>query len=126
MKTLLAIAAATAALFTFGTTDARADHTHGSSRVLSNCGHCHQPVFAYYRPISYVNRCAVYGWVPAYHNHASSGISIRIQSGTTGSRYNYGYRTPSVSSHNVHRSLHDYRHVRSYPIYRGGSSRSCR
>ncbi|MCB1231328.1 MAG: hypothetical protein KDN19_13730 [Verrucomicrobiae bacterium] len=127
MKTILAIAAATAALFTFGAPKAEAGP---SCQVHSYCDHCHSPIYSYYRPIRYVNNCAVYGWVPSVHTncHSNSGLSIRFYSGPSSIRYyNYGYRSvPSYSRGCSSRSVQSYRSVRSYPVFRSRSFSHCR
>lgn len=101
MKTLLALAAATFALTTVAQPQAQAGHPQASScRVHSHCGQCRQPVYSYYRPVRYVNRVAVYAWVPSQHNQCRSGV--------TTSRY---HRGPSVS---IHSHNYGYSRLRSY------------
>ncbi len=133
MKTLLAIAAATATLFAFGTPDAQAGDR---CRVHSTCHQCHQPVYSYYRPVRYISHTPVYGWVPALHSGCrsqshgavSSGVTVRVYTGprTTG-YHNYGYRSvPSHRSVYSTRSLRDYHVHRSFPTTRYRSFSTCR
>lgn len=137
MKTILAIAAATVAAFTFGAPEANAGDR---CRVHSTCNHCHKPVYSYYRAVRYINATPVYAWVPSLHSSCrsacattpavrSSGVTVRYYSGPSVSTrtHNYGYRSvPSHRSTYSSRSLRSYHVHRSFPSVRFQSSRSCR
>lgn len=118
MKTFLALASAALALSAFGTSEVQAGNSN--SRVISTCDHCHKNVYAYYKPIRYVNRSAVYGWVPHYHDHNHVGFHNRAFRGcgpTPVQVYNYGYSSTWPMYYN--RQLRDYNVYRSYPTGRG-------
>ena len=127
MKKILALAAAAAALIAFAPAPAQAGTT---CKRISSCNHCGQSVFAYYRPVRYVNNCAVYGWVPSYHNHPS--VSLNFSFGTSPRYYssrgcspaprtNFGYSTRYYSV-----PTYSYRSYPTYPGYSLRSFRSCR
>ncbi|MBL9155774.1 MAG: hypothetical protein JNK37_25080 [Verrucomicrobiales bacterium] len=102
MKHLLALTLAAAAALTFGTADVQAGTT--ASRVHSSCGHCRQPVHAYYRPVRYVNSRAVYGWIPNYHGNCGSRTPVQVYNYGYGNRVTRYYTYPDVRSYNVYRN----------------------
>ncbi|MDF1740422.1 MAG: hypothetical protein P1U86_14780 [Verrucomicrobiales bacterium] len=99
MKKLLAIAAATAALFTFTPTPAEAGSSY-RSRAVGTCQHCRGKIYAYYRPINSYHGRTQYGWVTSQHTKCQQAAyaqrSRQLRS------YSHSYVRPS------------YGHSRSY------------
>jgi len=112
MKTLLALVAATVAIFTFGSASAQAGDSpsRGDHRYHSDCGNCKRPVYSYYRPVRYTNAGLVYGWMPYYHGRCR-GVSPNYI-------YHYGYGG-FPSRYSPFRSMRDFDFFRTYPTSRG-------
>lgn len=112
MKTLLSLAAATAAtLFACAPQPAQAGPSQAAHcKVHSTCGHCRQPVYTYYRPVRYVNHNPIYGWIPSHHSLCGARTPVQV--------YNYGYGAP-VTNYYTYPSVRSYNVYRSYPTSRG-------
>ncbi len=87
MKKLLAIVAATAALFTFTPTPAEAGSSY-RSKAVGTCQHCRGRIYAYYRPI---NR-SQYGWVTSQHSKCNAAYAQRSYQSRS---YSRSYARPS-------------------------------
>gem|GEM_PF-1811116 len=113
MKKLLAIAAATAALFTFTPTEAKAGHSY-QSRAVGTCQHCRGKIYSYYRPVRTYQGHTHYGWVTSSHSkcnaayaqrsHRSRSYQSRSYSHSYGHRgygysrsYSHSYARPGIS-----------------------------
>ncbi len=65
-----------AAIFALSAT--RADAGNYPTRIIGYCSVSHQPIYAYYRPISY-HGTVRYAWVPAYHTNRVLHPSVVLQ-----------------------------------------------
>ncbi len=77
------------------------------TRVLHSCQHCRKPVYATYRSVRYVNRAAVYGWVPVYHSNCGSNRVVQSSRSTiitVSPRTSFSLRQSSPSYYSSSRS----------------------
>jgi hypothetical protein len=93
MRKLLAIVAATAALFTFTPTEVEAGSSY-KSRVVGTCNHCRGRIYSYYRPVRTYHGRTQYGWVTTQHSRCqAAAIQRQHQARVLQSRSYYNSRS---------------------------------
>lgn len=103
MKKILAIVAATAALFTFTPTEAEAGSSY-RSKTVGTCQHCRGRIYSYYRPVRTYHGRTQYGWVTSPHSKCNAAYAQRSYQSRSYSNRSYSSHSYVRPSYGISRS----------------------